>query len=455
MTSEEQQQQQPVAPAPAVEESSLKTEEKHQQSEQQQETSQNQEQPQSEQSQDQQQEQQQQQQPTEPEAAPALAAEGGREVSRKILYVGGLDKNITEDDLRDIFSAHGAVESVKVLFDKNKQNLNYAFVEFEDEKAAQVAFDSLNGQVIGTSEIRINWAYQSQQAKSNPEHFNIFVGDLSTEIDDDQLKKAFSKFPSIVQAHVMWDMQSGRSRGYGFVSFSDQKDAEQVLITMNGELIGNRAVRLNWASHKQNNNNHSQSGFNGPRGNGYNGRHHHHHHHHNHLNGLNHNGLPTNGFATSNLINGAAQLGANPAVSVAAATGAPIGANGLPLNGAGAINGTTGLNMLSPQSYDLILRKAPSWQTTVYLGNLAPYTTQNELIPLLQNFGYIVDLKIYPEKNCAFAKYDSHERAALAIVQLTGFIVNGRPLKCGWGRDRSQNNNIQYQNYGHVMYQGR
>lgn len=472
MTSEEQPQQ--ISPVPSVEETPKAVIEDDQQQQQEQ-----QQQPQpTEESQEASQEQsqtptlehdlqqQEEQQPSEPEAAPALASEGGREVSHKILYVGGLDKSITEDNLREIFSTHGAVDSVKVLFDKNKQNFNYAFVEFEDDSNAKVAFEALNGQVINNSEIRINWAYQSQQAKSNPEHFNIFVGDLSTEIDDDQLKKAFAQFPSIVQAHVMWDMQSGRSRGYGFVSFSDQKDAEQVLNTMNGTIIGNRAVRLNWASHKQQQQNggqfNPQSGFNHR---GFNRHHHHHHHHHNHMNGMGHNGL-TNGFATSNLINGGAQLPTNPAAAAAAAAavaGGPIGSNGLPMNGAG-VNTSTSLNMLSPQTYDLVLRKAPSWQTTVYLGNLAHYTSQNELIPLLTNFGYIVDFKIYNEKNCAFVKFDSHERAAVAIVQLSGFIINGRPLKCGWGRDRSQNNggnanggngSIQYQNYGHVMYQGR
>lgn len=434
MTSEEEQQQQPQSPQ-KTEENSQKVEQQPQEVTQESTPTPEQLQPQD-----------IPQQPEQPEVTPAIAAAGGREVSHKILYVGGLDKSITEENLQEIFSTHGTVDSVKVLFDKNKQNFNYAFVEFEEESAAKNAFDALNGQVLNNSEIKINWAYQSQQAKSNPEHFNIFVGDLSTEIDDDQLRKAFARFPSLVQAHVMWDMQSGRSRGYGFISFSDQVDAEQVLNTMNGEVIGNRAIRLNWASHKQNqHSHHSQGGFNNHRGN-YNGHRHHHNHHH--LNGLNHNGIPTNGYATSSLINGASPLSATgPAGSTGATT---IGANGLPING-GGLNGSTGLNLLSPQSYDLVLRKSPSWQTTVYLGNLAHFTTQNDLIPLLQNFGFIVDLKFYPERNCAFVKYDSHERAALAIVQLSGFIVNGRPLKSGWGKDRPQN--IQFQGYGHVMYQ--
>lgn len=97
----------------------------------------------------------------------------------------------------------------------------------------------------------------------------------------------------------------------------------------------------------------------------------------------------------------------------------------------------------SPPSYEMVLNQTPNWLTVVYLGNLAEYTTQNDLIPLLQNFGYIVNFKLLSDKNCAFVTYDTHERAALAIVQLSGFTINGRPLKCGWGKGNRPNSNMR------------
>ena len=71
----------------------------------------------------------------------------------------------------------------------------------------------------------------------------IFVGDLSPEVNDEGLRNAFSKFESLKQAHVMWDMQTSRSRGYGFVTFGNQSDAELALQTMNGEWLCGRAIR--------------------------------------------------------------------------------------------------------------------------------------------------------------------------------------------------------------------
>lgn len=70
---------------------------------------------------------------------------------------------------------------------------------------------------------------------------------------------------------------------------------------------------------------------------------------------------------------------------------------------------------------------------TVYIGNL-PNMHPSELIPLLQNFGYVVEFKHH--SNYAFVSYDSHKRAQIAMMQLNGYNIHGRTLKCGWGRDR-------------------
>lgn len=48
----------------------------------------------------------------------------------------------------------------------------------------------------------------------------------------------------------MWDPVSGKSRGFGFVAFRDKTDAEQAIATMNGEWLGTRAIRCNWATQK-------------------------------------------------------------------------------------------------------------------------------------------------------------------------------------------------------------
>ena len=48
----------------------------------------------------------------------------------------------------------------------------------------------------------------------------------------------------------MWDQNTGRSRGYGFVAFKRKEDAQRALTEMNGEWLGSRSIRCNWANQK-------------------------------------------------------------------------------------------------------------------------------------------------------------------------------------------------------------
>ncbi|KAI9740196.1 MAG: hypothetical protein M1834_004774 [Cirrosporium novae-zelandiae] len=296
------------------------------------------------------------------------------EPNKRALYVGGLDPRVTEDVLRQIFETTGHVQSVKIIPDKNFQSkgTNYGFVEYDDPGAAERAMTTLNGRRIHNTEIRVNWAYQSNTTSKEDTsgHFHIFVGDLSNEVNDEVLLQAFSAFGGVSEARVMWDMKTGRSRGYGFVAFRDRADAEKALSSMDGEWLGSRAIRCNWANQK---------------------------------------GQPS--FSQQQAM---AAMGMPP--------NPPYGHHQYPTHGV--------------QSYDMIVAQTPSYQTTCYVGNLTPYTTQNDIVPLFQNFGYVVETRFQADRGFAFIKMDTHENAAMAICQLSGYNVNGRPLKCSWGKDR-------------------
>uniref|UniRef100_A0A061RUY6 Rna-binding domain-containing protein n=1 Tax=Tetraselmis sp. GSL018 TaxID=582737 RepID=A0A061RUY6_9CHLO len=72
----------------------------------------------------------------------------------------------------------------------------------------------------------------------------IFVGDLGNEVNDETLTKAFQRYPSFIKAKVVRDKWNGKSKGYGFVSFSDAAEFAKVLREMNGKYIGNRPCKL-------------------------------------------------------------------------------------------------------------------------------------------------------------------------------------------------------------------
>merc|ERR1719362_1944089 len=82
------------------------------------------------------------------------------------------------------------------------------------------------------------------------EHYHIFVGDLSPEIETQTLRDAFAPFGEISDCRVVRDPQTLKSKGYGFVSFTKKVEAENAIALMNGQWLGSRSIRTNWATRK-------------------------------------------------------------------------------------------------------------------------------------------------------------------------------------------------------------
>lgn len=76
----------------------------------------------------------------------------------------------------------------------------------------------------------------------DPAHFRLFVGNLAGEVTDESLYKAFSRFTSIQKARVVRDKRTTKSKGYGFVSFSNGDDYFQAAKEMQGKYIGSHPV---------------------------------------------------------------------------------------------------------------------------------------------------------------------------------------------------------------------
>jgi RNA recognition motif-containing protein len=75
----------------------------------------------------------------------------------------------------------------------------------------------------------------------------LFVGGLSWGTSDDGLRAAFEPFGEIIEAKVILDRDTGRSRGFGFVTFSDDAAATRAIEEMNGTELEGRAIRVDEA----------------------------------------------------------------------------------------------------------------------------------------------------------------------------------------------------------------
>jgi len=78
----------------------------------------------------------------------------------------------------------------------------------------------------------------------------LFVGGLSWNTGDAGLKSAFERFGEVSEAKVILDRETGRSRGFGFVTFADPSSTESAIQEMNGATLDGRSIRVNEAQER-------------------------------------------------------------------------------------------------------------------------------------------------------------------------------------------------------------
>lgn len=78
----------------------------------------------------------------------------------------------------------------------------------------------------------------------------VFVGGLSWNTDQESLANHFSKFGNIEEATVITDRETGRSRGFGFVTFSDAESADRSVKEMDGVELDGRNIKVNIAKER-------------------------------------------------------------------------------------------------------------------------------------------------------------------------------------------------------------
>ena len=89
---------------------------------------------------------------------------------------------------------------------------------------------------------------------------NIYVGNLSFQVMEDELKRAFEPFGQTSSVSVIKDKFSGQSRGFGFVEMPQKTEAEAAINGLNGKILGDRPLMLSEARPRE-----SRSGDSGGR----------------------------------------------------------------------------------------------------------------------------------------------------------------------------------------------
>ncbi|KAF8690008.1 hypothetical protein HU200_041647 [Digitaria exilis] len=166
------------------------------------------------------------------------------------LYFGNLPYNCDSSQLAGIVQEYATPEMVEVLYDRTTgRSRGFAFVTMTTVQDCELVIKNLDGTLFGGRTMKVNFADRpkpKQPLYPETEH-KLFVGNLSWTVTSEMLTEAFQRCGNVVGARVLYDGETGRSRGYGFVCYSTKEEMDEALSLLNGMEMEGREIRVNLA----------------------------------------------------------------------------------------------------------------------------------------------------------------------------------------------------------------
>ncbi|KAE8576715.1 hypothetical protein XENTR_v10004296 [Xenopus tropicalis] len=164
-----------------------------------------------------------------------------------------LAARIRPRDLEEFFSTVGKVRDVRMISDRNsRRSKGIAYVEFVDQSSVPLAIGLTGQKVLGVPIIvQASQAEKNRAAamannlqKGTAGPMRLYVGSLHFNITEDMLRGIFEPFGRIESIQLMMDSETGRSKGYGFITFSDSECAKKALEQLNGFELAGRPMKV-------------------------------------------------------------------------------------------------------------------------------------------------------------------------------------------------------------------
>uniref|UniRef100_A0A3Q3JJJ6 ELAV-like protein n=1 Tax=Monopterus albus TaxID=43700 RepID=A0A3Q3JJJ6_MONAL len=149
------------------------------------------------------------------------------------LIVNYLPQNMTQEELRSLFSSIGEVESAKLIRDKVAgHSLGYGFVNYLNPSDAERAISTLNGLRLQSKTIKVSYARPSSDTIKDA---NLYISGLPRSMTQKDVEDMFSHYGHIINSRVLVDQGTGVSRGVAFIRFDKRAEAEEAVKNLNGQ----------------------------------------------------------------------------------------------------------------------------------------------------------------------------------------------------------------------------
>eukprot|EP01080_Neovahlkampfia_damariscottae_P003932 gene3932-7142_t len=170
--------------------------------------------------------------------------ESKEEKDKRTIFVGKLSDECDEDKLRKIFKQYGNVEDIRFLYRDRERRYHKgcAFIQFEKPTEAQ---DALKENEV----VHMDQALRVNMASDKGDNLSIFVGNLSFDTTEDTLQSTFEKFGKVTKVYMPLN-ESGRSKGFAFVTY-ENKESQEAATKLNRTELDKREIRVEIGSRKK------------------------------------------------------------------------------------------------------------------------------------------------------------------------------------------------------------
>lgn len=192
---------------------------------------------------------------------------GGNKFRFTNVYVKNLPLDMNRDKMNEMFAKYGPITSSMVPSMEDDKSKGFGFVNFKSPEHAAAAVDGLNGLEVeeGKKLYVVRAQKKDERDKELRERFeqlkierqkkyagvNLYVKNLSDDVEDERLREEFAKFGTITSAHVMTDENTGKTKGFGFVCFSSPEEATKAVTEMNGRMLNQKPLYVALAQRKE------------------------------------------------------------------------------------------------------------------------------------------------------------------------------------------------------------
>ncbi|XP_019167181.1 PREDICTED: 28 kDa ribonucleoprotein, chloroplastic-like [Ipomoea nil] len=169
------------------------------------------------------------------------------------LFVGNLPYDVDHEGLARLFQQAGTVEIAEVIYNRDTdRSRGFGFVTMNTVEEADKAVEmfnryDLNGRLLNVNKAAPRGSQPERPPRSFEPSCRIYVGNIPWSVDDARLEQVFSEHGKVVNARVVCDRETGRSRGFGFVTMSSEAEMNDAIADLDGQNLDGRAIRVSVA----------------------------------------------------------------------------------------------------------------------------------------------------------------------------------------------------------------